>query len=126
MKFGVPWGAKKGIRPDARETAMEAARRSGMSLDDWLNSVIMHQAAQAGVQPYAPAPAKKGKRKGQQEAPQAGQQPDPRALAAVNNRLDDLSRRIEQFTGAAARPRRRRHVRRSGRSGRRGPTNAPS
>ena len=102
MKFGVPWGAKKGIRPDARETAMEAARRSGMSLDDWLNSVIMHQAAQAGVQPYAPAPAKKGKRKGQQEAPQAGQQPDPRALAAVNNRLDDLSRRIEQFTGAAA------------------------
>jgi len=102
MKFGVPWGAKKGIRPDARETAMEAARRSGMSLDDWLNSVIMQQAAQAGVQPCAPAPApaNKSKRKGRQEAPQDAQQPDPRALAAVNNRLDDLSRRIEQFTGA--------------------------
>ena len=83
MKFGVPWRAK-GIRPEARETAMEAARRSGMSLDDWLNSVILQQAAQAGVQPYAP-----------QATPQ---QADPRALAAVNGRLDDLSRRIEQFT----------------------------
>jgi len=45
MKFGVPWSVK-GIRPEARETAREAARRSGMSLGDWLNSVILHQAAQ--------------------------------------------------------------------------------
>ncbi len=104
MKFGVPWGAKNGIRPDARETAMEAARRSGMSLDDWLNSVIMHQAAQAGVQPQAPAAARQTGRQGQKR--QKGQpdapQPDSRQLAAVNNRLDDLSRRIEQFTRAGA------------------------
>ncbi len=88
MKFGVPWSAK-GIRPEARETAKEAARRSGMSLDDWLNSVVLQQAAQAGVQPYAP---------------QGAAQANPRELAAVNHRLDDLSRRIEQFTrtGAAA------------------------
>ncbi len=98
MKFGVPWGANKGIRPDARETAREAARRSGMSLDDWLNSVILHQAAQAGVQPYAPPAAeKKTKRKGKAAAPA----PDNLELAAVNSRLDDLSRRIEQFIGAA-------------------------
>lgn len=83
MRFGVPWGTKKGIRPEARETAAEAARRSGMSLDDWLNSVIMQQAAQAGVPAYGS---------------QAAQQSDPRALAAVNNRLDLLNRRIEQFT----------------------------
>ena len=49
MKFGVPWSVK-GIRPEARETAREAARRSGMSLGDWLNSVILHQAEEAGVQ----------------------------------------------------------------------------
>ena len=49
MKFGVPWSVK-GIRPEARETAKEAARRSGMSLGDWLNAVIIHQAAQEGVQ----------------------------------------------------------------------------
>ncbi len=84
MRFGVPWKAK-GIRPEARETAQEAARRSGMSLDNWLNSVIMQQAAQAGVPAYGSQPARQP-------------QPDRRELAAVNHRLDDLSRRIEQFT----------------------------
>ena len=49
MKFGVPWNVK-GIWPEARETAKEAARRSGMSLGEWLNSVILHQAAEDGVQ----------------------------------------------------------------------------
>ena len=49
MRFGVPWSVK-GIRPEARETAREAARRSGMSLGDWLNSVILNQAADDGVQ----------------------------------------------------------------------------
>ena len=87
MKFGVPWSAK-GIRPEARETAKEAARRSGMSLDDWLNSVVMQQAAQAGVPPYGAQPA--------------AAQPDRREMAAVNHRLDDLSRRIEQFTRTGA------------------------
>ena len=87
MKFGVPWSAK-GIRPEARETAKEAARRSGMSLDDWLNSVVLQQAAQAGVPPYGSQPA--------------AAQPDRREMAAVNHRLDDLSRRIEQFTRTGA------------------------
>ncbi len=52
MKFGVPWSVK-GIRPEARETAREAARRSGMSLGDWLNSVILHQAQEDGIDPNA-------------------------------------------------------------------------
>ena len=43
MKFGVPWSVK-GIRPEARESAREAARRSGMSLGEWLNNVILEQA----------------------------------------------------------------------------------
>ena len=43
MKFGVPWSVK-GIRPEARETTREAARRSGVSLGEWLNSVILQQA----------------------------------------------------------------------------------
>ncbi|HEY1475452.1 MAG TPA: hypothetical protein VGF53_15360 [Pseudolabrys sp.] len=46
MKFGVGWRVK-GIRPEARETAEEAARRSGMSLGEWLNAVILQQAEQA-------------------------------------------------------------------------------
>ena len=49
MKLGVPWSVK-GIRPEARETAREAARRSGMSLGDWLNTMILQQAEEEGVQ----------------------------------------------------------------------------
>jgi localization factor PodJL len=48
MNFGVSWSLKR-IRPDARKSAEEAARRAGMPLDDWLNSVIFQQAAQLGV-----------------------------------------------------------------------------
>ena len=40
MKPGIPWSLK-GIEPEVREAAKEAARRSGMTLGDWLNSVIL-------------------------------------------------------------------------------------
>ncbi len=85
MKFGVPWSVK-GIRPEARETAKEAARRSGLSLGDWLNTVILQQATQAGLagQSYAHAH--------RDDAVQRAE------LASVHQRLDDLTRRIEQFT----------------------------
>ena len=77
MKLGVPWSVK-GIRPEARETAREAARRSGMSLGEWLNTVILHQAAEDG-------------------SDYDDDEVDGRELSAVNQKLDDLSRRIEQF-----------------------------
>ena len=94
MKFGVPWSVK-GIRPEARETAKEAARRSGLSLGDWLNTVILQQATQAGLaaQPYGHAPHNREE------------------LAGVHQRLDELTRRIEHFTHtgpAAYAPRRER------------------
>ncbi len=41
----------KGVRPEALETAREAARRAGMSVEDWLNSVIVDKAAETGVRP---------------------------------------------------------------------------
>jgi localization factor PodJL len=43
MTSGGPWSVK-GIQPQARETAKIAARRSGMTLGDWLNSAISEQA----------------------------------------------------------------------------------
>jgi len=43
MKPGLPWSVK-GIEPDAREAAKQAARRSGMTLGEWLNSTIKEQA----------------------------------------------------------------------------------
>ena len=81
MKFGVPWSVK-GIRPEARETAKEAARRSGVSLGEWLNSVIIEQAAQEGVQALS----------------LVDEDSDSEEISTVNQRLDDLTRRIEQLT----------------------------
>jgi localization factor PodJL len=83
MKLGVPWSVK-GIRPEARETAKEAARRSGMSLGDWLNSVILHQAEEDGI--GAPA-------LGDDDDDSGGHE-----LTGVHQRLDELTHRIEKFT----------------------------
>ena len=79
MKLGVPWSVK-GIKPEARETAREAARRSGMSLGEWLNTVIIHQAAQEGVDP---------------ESLEDDEAPYGDDLRAVHERLDDITRRID-------------------------------
>lgn len=49
MKPGIPWSVK-GIGADAREAAKDAARRRGMTLGAWLNTVIMEQSE-------APAPS---------------------------------------------------------------------
>ena len=43
MKPGVPWSVK-GIEPDVREAAKVAARRSGMTLGEWLNNKILETA----------------------------------------------------------------------------------
>jgi localization factor PodJL len=39
MKSGGPWNLR-GLRPETREAARDAARRSGVSVGEWLNSVI--------------------------------------------------------------------------------------
>ncbi|HEX3440873.1 MAG TPA: hypothetical protein VHT93_11050 [Pseudolabrys sp.] len=84
MKFGVPWSVK-GIRPEARETAREAARRSGVSLGEWLNSVILQQAEDDDMQAHV-------------HDDDEGYAED---LSSVHQRLDDLTRRIEQFARTA-------------------------
>ncbi|MCF8478572.1 MAG: hypothetical protein K9G60_16210 [Pseudolabrys sp.] len=78
MKFGVPWSVK-GIRPEARETAKEAARRSGMPLGEWLNSVILQQAGD------------------DDDEISYGED-----MSSVHQRLDDITRRIEQFSRTSA------------------------
>src|SRR5271167_5089540 len=40
MTSGAPWSVK-GIDPKAREIAKDLARRSGMTLGEWLNQVIL-------------------------------------------------------------------------------------
>ena len=80
MKLGVPWSVKK-IRPAARETAQEAARRSGMSVDEWLNTVILQQAEKQGVDLHQ----------------QVRSEDYGAELAGMHHRLDDLTRRIDQL-----------------------------
>ncbi len=89
MKFGFA-SSVKGIRPEARETAEEAARRAGLPLNEWLNTVILQQAAEQGIR--APSLARAGDNSYRED------------LSNVQARLDDLARRIDQVTrgGAAA------------------------
>jgi len=47
MKPGVTWQVN--VRRQARETAREAARRCGMSVSEWLDSVIIHTAREEGI-----------------------------------------------------------------------------
>ncbi|HVZ54233.1 MAG TPA: hypothetical protein VG986_19880, partial [Pseudolabrys sp.] len=82
MRFGVPWSVK-GVRPEARETAREAARRSGMSLGEWLNAVIIEQAEEHGLHP--------GHDRDDHEA-------YSQDLASVHQRLDEITRRLTQFS----------------------------
>jgi localization factor PodJL len=49
MKSGGPWNLR-GLRPQTREAAREAARRSGLSVGEWLNSVIQQDDTEYGEQ----------------------------------------------------------------------------
>jgi localization factor PodJL len=73
------------FRPETLEAAREAARRSGLSLAQWLNSAILDTAADAGV---------RAGRRGF-DADDLGPHDD--ALATIGERLDQLARRIDQL-----------------------------
>ncbi len=55
MTAGAPWSVK-GIDPKAREIAKDLARRSGMTLGEWLNHMIVEGDAPAG-EPEAADPS---------------------------------------------------------------------
>ena len=84
MNSRVSWSVE-GIDPSVRERAEAAARRAGMSLSDWLNSTI--------GEPTPP---------GYRAAPE---QPRPmmpsaetREVADIHQRLDSITRQIEQIS----------------------------
>ena len=79
MKTGVPWRVK-GIRTDARETAREAARRAGMSVGEWLNTVIIDSADEEGI---------RLSRRGYDD-----DEDDSDEMFGVHERLDELTRQL--------------------------------
>ena len=78
MKPGIPWSVK-GIEPETREAAKEAARRSGMTLGEWLNTKILDSADEA-----EPAPAARHQR------PSA-------ARAETSIRLEDIAEQLSRI-----------------------------
>jgi localization factor PodJL len=82
MNSRVSWSAE-GIDPSVRERAEAAARRAGMSLNDWLNSTI---GASAPDQARTPLPSQ-----------------DAKDVADIHQRLDSITRQIEQISQPAPR-----------------------
>jgi localization factor PodJL len=87
----APWHVK-GVAPAARESAQEAARRSGMPLGDWLNTAIL-SAASPVPERRRPTPLEVPLSK-----PAAGRDLDP---AGLDDRLDQLTRQIDRLVSAA-------------------------
>ena len=89
MKLGFPWSVKD-IRPEARDTAREAARRAGLPVNEWLNAVILQQANGQNANSHA-----RGNNSGSADnEPQNYSQ----NYSQVHLRLDNLARRMEQVT----------------------------
>ncbi|GGK38781.1 SEL1-like repeat protein [Salinarimonas ramus] len=88
VSHSAPWGLD-GLDPDVRDAAREAARRAGMSLDEWLSVAIADRASRA----YQDAPVR---RRTAQPAPQAPAQAAPQGgydeLDGVASRLGKITR----------------------------------
>jgi localization factor PodJL len=83
MNSRVSWSVE-GIDPSVRERAEAAARRAGMSLNDWLNSTVGNSAppdfrAHSEPRPFAPSL-------------------EAREVADIHQRLDSITRQIEQIS----------------------------
>jgi localization factor PodJL len=85
MNSRVSWSID-GIDPSVRERAEAAARRAGMSLSDWLNSTVGDSAPPGFRNPMPSVPS--------QEA---------RDVADIHQRLDSITRQIEQISRPAPR-----------------------
>jgi localization factor PodJL len=88
MNSRVSWSVE-GIDPSVRERAEAAARRAGMSLSEWLNSTIGE-----------PAPSRFQAPSDLQSMPPSQ---EARDVADIHQRLDSITRQIEQISRPAPR-----------------------
>ncbi|MBR1121697.1 SEL1-like repeat protein [Bradyrhizobium lablabi] len=85
MNSRVSWSVD-GIDPSVRERAEAAARRAGMSLNDWLNSTVGEAIPPNFREPY-----------GQPQGHQGHFAQEARAVDDIHQRLDAITRQIEQI-----------------------------
>src|SRR5438128_7471514 len=88
MNSRVSWSVD-GIDPSVRERAEAAARRAGMSLSDWLNSTIGEPIPPSFSAPSSQRPAMPSR--------------ESRDVANIHQRLDSITRQIEQISRPAPR-----------------------
>ncbi|MBH5369422.1 tetratricopeptide repeat protein [Bradyrhizobium glycinis] len=88
MNSRVSWSVD-GIDPSVRERAEAAARRAGMSLNDWLNSTLGETAPPNFRGPYDQRP---------QHVPSQGPSQESREVADIHQRLDAITQQIERIS----------------------------
>ena len=93
MTAGAPWSVK-GIDPKAREIAKDLARRSGMTLGEWLNQVILEDGPLA--EEFPPPPQ-------QRFASYGREAPSYRRMEAVDHPGDEIFRVTEALERLSAR-----------------------
>src|ERR1700758_1131121 len=96
MTAGAPWSVK-GIDPKAREIAKDLARRSGMTLGEWLNQMILEDSEEESGARKTPAFAERRAPLRAVEGGQAGLDDTDRdaGLERVTKALEGLAQRIE-------------------------------
>ncbi|MCA1511300.1 tetratricopeptide repeat protein [Bradyrhizobium sp. NBAIM01] len=93
MNSRVSWSVD-GIDPSVRERAEAAARRAGMSLNDWLNSTLGETAPPNFRGSYDQRP---------QHVPSQGPSQESREVADIHQRLDAITQQIERISKPAPR-----------------------
>src|SRR5205823_9666037 len=88
MNSRVSWSVD-GIDPSVRERAEAAARRAGMSLSNWLNSTIGEPLPPSFSAPSSQRPAMPSR--------------ESRDVADIHQRLDSITKQIEQISRPAPR-----------------------
>ncbi len=96
MKPGIPWSIK-GVEPELREVAKSAARRSGMTLGEWLNSAI-------NVQADGSAASEDGASLQGEQRSLISTHPIERAASKLENIAAQLSRLASRETEGSYRP----------------------
>jgi localization factor PodJL len=83
MNSRVSWSVE-GVDPSVREKAEASARQAGMSLSEWLNSTIGNSAPASFREPPDPRPMLPSQ--------------ESRDVADIHQRLDSITRQIEQIS----------------------------
>lgn len=96
MSAAAPWSVK-GIDPKAREIAKDLARRSGMTLGEWLNSMIIEGDDDEGVVPLSRRPhaAEVYERRGRSRRLNDAYEVEDRAWDRIGASVDAIAARLE-------------------------------